>query len=399
MSDCEKRDLFEARTGGYRVYRIPGIVVTSRGVVLAHCEARQGRGGDWDPIDIVMRRSLDGGATWQPPFVAMDHRRFGGGPINNFVCFADGVTGDVEVLFCHNYARVYSMRSLDDGLTFTDPVDVTPTFEAFRRHYPWRVIAVGPGHGIQLASGRLVVAAWMSDGTGGEFGPGRLGHRPSEVAVVFSDDHGRSWQAGDFVAHNEAPSALANRSAASTGGDAAKTGFRHPNETALVQLADGRVLANIRSEAHAHRRLISVSDDGVAGWSEPRFDAALVEAICCAGFVGFDSPAGSRRRFAFSHPGVLERTMPGGPGDRGIAPAATGKPFDRKRLTVRLSDDDCASWAASRVLEPGPAGYSDLVALPGGTILCLYECGLVTGMYDDRYLRLARFHADWIAGG
>ena len=90
MIDLAKQDLFEARTNGYHVYRIPGLCVTPSGVVIAHCEARQGRGGDWDPIDIVMRRSLDGGETWEAPYIAMDHRRFGGQePINNFSCISD----------------------------------------------------------------------------------------------------------------------------------------------------------------------------------------------------------------------------------------------------------------------------------------------------------------------
>lgn len=379
MSGLAKQDLFEARAGGYRVYRIPGLVATPGGVVLAYCEARRGRGGDWDPIDICMRRSLDGGETWQDAFVAAAHEDFpGGGPINNFNCFADRVTGDVHVLFCHNYARVHYMRSGDDGKTFTPPVDITPTVQRFRRHYPWRVIAVGPGHGIQLAGGRLVAAVWMSDGSGTEFGPGRLGHRPSEVAVVFSDDHGTTWETGDFVVRNEPR-------------------FRNPSETCMVELSDGTVLCNSRTESHSHRRLVSVSADGVTGWSEPRFDAALVEPICCGSIVGFDTPRG--RRIAFANPGVLERTLPGGPGSRGIGARETGRPFDRKRLTVRLSVDDCATWDTGRVLEHGASGYSDLTVLADGTILCLYECGTVTGMYDDRYLRLARFDEDWLRAG
>ena len=76
----------------------------------------------------------------------------------------------------------------------------------------------------------------------------------------------------------------------------------------------------------------------------------------------------------------------------------TGVPFDRKMLTVRLSEDDCRTWAASRVLEEGPSGYSDLAVLPDGTLLCLYECGIVKRMFDDKYLRLARFNTEWIRG-
>ena len=51
----DKTDLFEAGSGGYVLYRIPGIVVTAKGTVLAYCEARQSGGGDWAKIDVLMR--------------------------------------------------------------------------------------------------------------------------------------------------------------------------------------------------------------------------------------------------------------------------------------------------------------------------------------------------------
>jgi sialidase-1 len=193
---------------------------------------------------------------------------------------------------------------------------------------------------------------------------------------VYSDDHGETWNAGDFVVRN--------------GGR-----IRNPSETCGVELADGRVLFNSRSESHEHRRIVTISPDGATGWGEPTFDDALVEPVCLGSIIGFDAEDGGRC-IVFANPGVLERTMPGGPAARGIGPGETGKPFDRKRLTVRLSEDDCRSWAASRVLEAGPSGYSDLAVLPDGTLLCLYECGIVDRMYDDRYLRLAKFPALWI---
>ena len=372
---CEKQDLFEARTGGYHVYRIPGLLVTKRGTVIAYCEARKGNGGDWDPIDICMRRSTDGGVTWDARYVAMDHTRYDPDkPINNFTCFADQESGDVHVLFSNNYERVYYMKSEDDCRTFGEPRDITAVFEKFRDVYPWRVVAVGPGHSIQLKNGRLVGAVWMSDGSGTEFGSGKLGHRPSEVAAIYSDDHGETWKAGDFVVRNEAK-------------------FRNPNETCAVELSDGRVLFNTRTESDTHRRLFSISPNGATAWSTPEFDETLLEPICFGSIIGYDD---DRRKIVFANPGVLERTMPGGPGSRGIGPEIKGKPFDRKNLTVRLSDDDCVTWSAARLLEDGPSGYSDLTVLPDQTLLCLYECGIVSRMYDDRYLRLARFSARWI---
>lgn len=130
-------------------------------------------------------------------------------------------------------------------------VDITPTFKEFRSEYDWRVIATGPGHGIQLRNGRLLVPVWMSTGTGGH------GHRPSIVSVIYSDDHGRTWHRGDIVVrHTETTP--------------------NPSETAAIQLRSGRVMLNIRNESSRHRRLVSFSDDGVSNWSHPVFDEAFL---------------------------------------------------------------------------------------------------------------------------
>ena len=154
--------------------RIPGIVVTPKGKVLAYCEARRNNSSDWGEIEIHLRRSIDGGRTWEPAkHIAHMGDRVEGNPrkkeggeheqtVNNPVAIVDRETGTIEFLYCINYARCYSMRSTDEGLTWSDPVDITATFESFRKHYDWKVNATGPGHRIQLTSGRLVVPIWVT---------------------------------------------------------------------------------------------------------------------------------------------------------------------------------------------------------------------------------------------
>ena len=61
----EKVDVFEGGTDGYKQYRIPGLIVTAKGTVLAYCEGRKTGKGDWDSIDLFLRRSLDGGKSWE----------------------------------------------------------------------------------------------------------------------------------------------------------------------------------------------------------------------------------------------------------------------------------------------------------------------------------------------
>jgi sialidase-1 len=361
MALLQKQNLFEARTNGYHNYRIPGLCVTPGGVVLATTEARYGTGGDWDPIDVLMRRSFDSGVTWEPVQVLVDHRRFDEGGIHNFMAIADHQTGEIHALFCRKYDTLYYMKSTDDGATFSDPVDITAAVEPFREEYDWKVFGTGPGHGIQIASGRLIVPIWLSLGTG------HGGHRPSDMSLLYSDDHGQTWQRGPFIARTNDQ-------------------FRYPSETVAVELNDGRLLFNIRSESDAHRRLISISADGGDTWSAPVFDDALLEPQCMASIVRLYHSAESPQPILFANPDNLEQTLPG----------LWTNAYDRKRLTVKLSRDDCRTWPVSKVLEEGPSGYSDLAEAPDGTVLCFYECGMMERMADTAALTLARFDVAWL---
>ncbi len=366
----EKQSLFEARTHGYWTCRIPGLAVTRNNVVLATAEARPGQGGDYDFNDVLLRRSTDGGKTFAPFVKLVDHTTYGDGPASNFVIIPDRDSGRVAAVFCHDYARVFTLHSADDGATWSQPEEISAVFEQFKADYPWRVCATGPGHGTQLRNGRMIIPVWLSDGSGGEFGGKHRGHRPSLVTSIHSDDAGRSWQRGEIVCRH---------------GDTVD-GERvvNPSETIAVEQTDGSVLFNIRSESAIHRRLLAASPDGAIGWTGFRWDAALLEPVCMASLIRYDWPSGNvPGRSMFANPDNLERTM---------SPHAC----DRKRLTVKVSRDDGQTWPVVKVLEPGPSGYSDLAVLPDGTILCLYECGAGGHMYDTGCLRLARFDMDWL---
>lgn len=377
----EKQDLFEARQHGYHTCRIPGIAVTNRGTVLVTGEARPGGGGDYDYNDVLMRRSTNGGKTFDPFVKRVDHKDYGEGPVSNFVMIPDRETERVHAVFCHDYARVFYMCSDDDGVSFSDPVEITEVFEQFRNEYDWQVCATGPGHGLQLRNGRLIVPVWLSDSSAGDMGPKHRGHRPSDVTLIYSDDHGASWQRGEFVARN--------------GTEFEGTTVVYPSETAAVELEDGSVLFNLRSESTNNRRLIAVSPDGASDWQIRGFDPVVNEPVCMASLIRQSWTSSTEPgRILFVNPDTLDKEM-----RRVIDPNPESKPHcDRKNLTVRLSEDDCQSWTRSRVLEPGPAGYSDLAILPDGTILCLYECDIVERIHDDRYLRLARFDLEWVRG-
>jgi sialidase-1 len=374
----EKLDLFEADKDGYKLYRIPGVVVTKRGVVLGYCEARKTGKSDWDTIDIMLRRSADNGRTWDSPRkivdvagpksknpVALERNQAYPDDVtyNNPVAIVDHKTGAVHFLFCLEYARCFYMRSDDDGVTFTKPVEITSTFEGFRARYNWRVIATGPAHGIQLKSGRLIVPVWLSLGTEGN------GHGPSVTSVIYSDDRGRTWRAGEIIGLDT-------------------PGLINPNETVAAQLADGRVMLNLRSVSKANRRAISFSRDGATGWSKAVFDEQLLEPICMASVARLSEKP---NRIIFANPDNLARA------DGRDTP---GLRRDRKNLTIKLSYDEARTWPVSKTLEPGPSAYSDLAVGRDGTIFCFHEAAGADGnLSKSGRLTLARFNLEWLTNG
>ena len=374
--------LFTAREGGYHHYRVPSCVATPGGVALVFTEARKNsRAGEqvvhndyWD-IDILLRRSLapgSGGETWQERQLIVDHADFGDGPIHNFVPIADPTPGAecVHALFGHDYARLFYIRSDDDGATWSKPRDITSVAASIRERgvdpYPWTAFAVGPGHAIcktrEPHRGRLVVPAWMCARVKGSGDP----HRPSDLTFVYSDDHGETWHAGPTIVKHQQP--------ASNG-----VAIGTPNETTCVERPDGSIMFNIRNESEPPRRLIATSDDGGLSWSEPRFDEALFDPQCHASLLAVpDKTSGGRAKggeaLLFTHPDASTRDLPGN----------WGNTYDRKNLTARLSRDGGKTWDILQVIEPGPSGYSDLMLLPDRKVLCVFECGMIDKQSDTR---------------
>ncbi|HEU5340021.1 sialidase family protein [Edaphobacter sp.] len=348
--------LWQGGTGGYETYRIPGIVVTARGTVLAYGVGRRYlKDGDWSDSDILLRRSLDGGQSWQmSQHIAGDSH----GVTDNPVAIADHEHGLVHLLYQHDYARVFYMRSNDDGANFSKPVDITAALEGLRSQFNWTVVALGPGHAIQLRSGRLLVPVWMAAGT--TTVNGRRKHAPSAITTLYSDDDGKTWQHGELIA-------------------ADSPAMRDPNEMQLVQLSNGSVMANIRTGDKTRLRAVAVSPDGISRWTKPSFDPHLYDPICEAGIVRYD-----RHNILFTNPD--SQSLPG---------SAQSSHGLRRNLTLKMSEDEGKTWPVSRLLHEGSAGYSDVAVAPDKTIYVVYEGVLGPGGKGNS-ISVLRFNMAWV---
>jgi len=353
VADLPESSVVFVPSGEYASMRIPALVMTKKGTLLAFCEGRIGTASDWADMDMLMRRSTDRGKTWEPLTVIA--AREGGKPTSNPTPIVDA-DGTIHLLYQRDYAKAYYVQSRDDGKTWSRAVDITYAFDAFKPEYDWKVLAPGPGHAIQLQNGRLLVPVWLSDPD--KVVP-RRSHGPSCVATIYSDDLGKTWKRGDIVANNSPE-------------------LKSPNETMAVQLDDGQVMLNMRSPSEVRRRAISYSPDGIGNWSKPVFDDELFEPVCMASIIKVKrGKTSGKSMLLFANPD--SRDIPKHP---------------RKNLTIKLSFDNGETWPVRKVLNAGPSGYSDM-AVMGDDVYCLYETNNESEGWNYT-ITMKRFSLDWL---
>ncbi len=344
---------------GYAYFRIPAAITAQDGTLLAFAEGRVNSGADHGDIDMVLRRSRDQGRTWEPLQVIWND---GKNTCGNPTPVLDRSTGTIWLAMTHNLEMedrqaiaegrstgtrtVWMTHSDDHGATWAAPTDITLSVKL----PGWRWYATGPGIGIQLRNGRLVIPATRNDASG----PG------SAYSLVFySDDHGKTWVLGGQAGGNL-------------------------SESQVVELADGRLLLNARSNgSRPQLRGLSISKDRGQSFGPVYHNPALVEPTCQAsiirGTLAADSDA---NRLLFANPAT-----------------STAGRFGRTNMTVKMSFDEGETWPVARELHAGFSAYSSLVMIPDGSIGCLYESG--GKVKTERYQKItfARFTLDWLTGG
>ena len=335
--DLRPVDVFRSGRGGYHTYRIPALLVAPDHALLAFCEGRKTSRADHGDVDLVLRRSRDGGRTWSALQLVFEDGGTQQVTIGNPCPVVDRDTGRIWLPFTRDNDRVYVTSSGDNGGRWEPPREITATVKS----EDWTWYATGPGVGIQLRQdrfkGRLVIPCDHR-----VRGAGSRSHS-TRSHVIYSDDHGRTWRAG-------------------------KATDWLMNECAVVELPDGRLLLNMRSNRGRQRRGVAWSRDGGQSWS-PAVDAeTLIEPVCQASLMGYAGSAAGLLLFC--------------------NPASTSQ---RARLTVRSSRDAGSTWSAGRVIDKGPAAYCCLAQLPDGDVGLLYERGGYSA------LTFVRFPLAWLS--
>jgi len=354
-------DVFVSGTQGHHTYRVPALIVTKKGTLLALCEGRKRSGVDNGDINMVLRRSEDGGKTWGPMQIVWDD---GDNTCGNACPVVDQQTGTIWLLLTWNRGddhesqiiagrsedarRPYVCCSTDDGKTWSKPMDISETC----RDPDWGWYATGPGVAIKLTrgkyKGRLVCPANHSSRKYKDHHYG--------AHVIYSDDGGKTWQ---------------------------RSGVIRPgcNESQVVELADGTLMMNMRSYAPLGHRAIATSTDGGQRWSKIWHHLDLPEPTCQASFLRYTTvDDGGKNRLLFSNPPTQRYSQ-------------ASRLDYRDHLTVRLSYDEGKTWPVSRLICEGHSAYSCLTILPDKSIGLLYDRD------HHKEVTFANFTLDWLTRG
>ncbi|MET7904592.1 sialidase family protein [Streptomyces sp. NPDC005355] len=368
-SGFDQQVLFKsAQDQGYSCFRIPAVVRSKDGTLLAFAEGRVESCGDAGNIDIVLKRSTDGGRTWGPLQV---FNKGGGDTHGNPAPIVDTRTGRIVLASTYNTGRddaqscdvpcdrtPHLQYSDDDGATWSAPRDLSPSLLPPQWN-SW--YATGPVHGIQLEHGRhkgrlvFTINTESYDGT-------RI--TDNHAALAYSDDGGNRWHIG----------AVDSWPIADDG-----TFRQKPSEMTLVERADGSIYVNGREQdgTDLGHRDYAISRDGGESFTAPFRAIHDLSTPQVQGSIlrlrGEDRDGYSRLLFA--------------------APA---DPDRRRTMMIRSSWNEARTWDGvdrGKVVTTDWSGYSDMTAISHDTVGLLYEGGAVDARDE---IRFARFTEDWL---
>ena len=306
-------------------YRIPGVITAKDGSIVAVTDKRKYNQGDLpEDIDIVCRRSTDGGHTWSEPYTIAQGTGYNHGFGDCVLAWTNddngliaGFVGGVGLWNStpSNPIRSYIARSYDNGQTWTEPEDITDFIFGSNCVVPeyrtWRASFFGSGNGLITSTGRIMFVAAIRETTA----------QSLSNYAVYSDDNGITWH-------------VSGR--ASVSGDEAK----------VTELVDGRILMSIR---HNGKRWYNISNDGGETWQSSTSTWNDITAPACNGDM---------IRYTSVNQGFNKNRL------------LHSVPFGSSRtdVSVYISYDEGETWPVRKCIVPYSSAYSSLCVLPDGTI-------------------------------
>lgn len=350
-------------------FRIPGVVTTNQGTLLAVYDARRESNRDLQgDIDIGVSRSTDGGKTWEPMRIGLDMGKWGGLPekfngVSDACILVDKNSGTLYLAGLWMYGVINSdgkwleglnenskewnhqwrakgsqpgfdvkqtsqfliAKSTDDGKTWSEPVNLTQQC----KKEEWWLLAPAPGHGITLSDGTLVFPTQGRDRDGRPFSN-----------ITYSKDGGKTWKTSN------------------------KASAESTNENMAVQLTDGSVMLNMRAgknrgdlSANNGREVAVTRDLGVNWTIHPTSSKALPEPTCMASIHRHDFTKNGKKNSIFLFINPNSKT-------------------DRDHITLKVSKDDGNTWPEFHWIlldELKGRGYSCITSIDEKTIGIVYE--------------------------
>lgn len=348
--------VFISGTEGHKTYRIPAVISTTGGTILAFCEGRVSGSGDFGDINIVLKRSTDGGSSWKPMQTVVDYDKLQAGnpaPVIDrtdpryprgriFLFYNTGNNHEGEVRKGNGLREVWYKTSTDEGLTWSDAVNITTqthhpyqpnTNPMYTDREDWRSYANTPGHALQILSGkykgRLYIAANHSAGNP------LPKFEDYHAHGYYSDDHGLTFHLSETI------------------------NIPGSNEATAAELSEGGLMINARNQQGDIRsRIIAISNNGGQSWTRTYFDPQLPDPVCEGSLLNIGTKH-QKHILAFTNAANTRR---------------------RDSLTLRISMDEGVTWNKKILLDAAPdetikdfTAYSDIVLLDKKLVGVLYE--------------------------
>lgn len=343
--------VFQSGLEGHLSYRIPAMIRLPNGTLLAFCEGRVNGSGDFGDINIVMKKSEDGGKTWSAlqtlvdadslqagnpaPVVDLTDPLYPQGRI--FLFYNTGNNHENEVRKGKGLREAWWISSADGGQHWTAPVNITaqvhrPNHPPYQFSEDWRSYANTPGHALQFSGGkyhgRIYVAANHSAG------PPQAGFKDYHSHGYYTDDHGKTFHLNKSL------------------------NWPGSNEATAAQWGRSGLILNARNQNGAVKaRIVAHSNNGGESWQEEYADPQLPDPVCQGSMMNLGTK-GKKQRLAFCN---------------------AADTIYRNHLTLHLSKDGGRSWKKHILIEKGvdpkrdPTAYSDIVQLNKKEMGVLYE--------------------------